>query len=41
MVEAGLDYQISQNGRLGLGYSGQLSRNDKDHAVTVSFSLGF
>ncbi|MCF5038600.1 autotransporter domain-containing protein, partial [Pseudomonas lactis] len=41
VVEAGLDYQISQNGRLGLGYSGQLSRNDKDHAVTVSFSLGF
>ena len=41
VVEAGLDYQISQNGKLGLGYSGQLSRNDKDHAVTVSFSLGF
>ncbi|WLH82387.1 autotransporter-associated beta strand repeat-containing protein [Pseudomonas sp. FP2338] len=41
VVEAGLDYQISQNGKLGLGYSGQLSRNDKDHAMTVSFSLGF
>ena len=32
-------YQISQNGRLGLGYSGQLSRNDKDHAVTVKLTL--
>ena len=41
VVEAGVDYQISQNGRLGLGYSGQLSRNDKDHAMTISFSLGF
>ncbi|TFY90662.1 transporter [Pseudomonas nabeulensis] len=41
VVEAGLDYQISANGKLGLGYSGQLSRNDKDHAVSVSFSLGF
>lgn len=41
VVEAGVDYQISQNGKLGLGYSGQLSRNDKDHAMTVSFSLGF
>ncbi|PIB43023.1 transporter [Pseudomonas sp. 2822-15] len=41
VVEAGLDYQISQNGKLGLGYSGQLSRNDKDHAMTISFSLGF
>lgn len=41
VVEAGVDYQISQNGKLGLGYSGQLSRNDKDHAMTISFSLGF
>ncbi|NWC94427.1 MULTISPECIES: hypothetical protein [unclassified Pseudomonas] len=29
------------NGKLGLGYSGQVSRNDKDHAMTISFSLGF
>ncbi|KAA6176805.1 transporter [Pseudomonas marginalis] len=41
VVEAGVDYQISPNGKLGLGYSGQLSRNDKDHAMTISFSLGF
>ncbi|WP_353049419.1 autotransporter outer membrane beta-barrel domain-containing protein [Pseudomonas fluorescens] len=41
VLEAGVDYQISANGRLGLGYSGQLSRNDKDHAMTVTFSLGF
>ncbi len=26
---------------LGLGYPGQRSRNDKDHAMTISFSLGF
>ena len=41
VVEAGVDYQISPDGKLGLGYSGQLSRNDKDHAMTISFSLGF
>ncbi|NMX68853.1 transporter [Pseudomonas sp. WS 5111] len=41
VVEAGVDYQISPNGKLGLGYSGQLSRNDKDHGMTISFSLGF
>ena len=41
VLEAGIDYQISPNGKLGLGYSGQVSRNDKDHAMTISFSLGF
>jgi fibronectin-binding autotransporter adhesin len=41
VVEVGMDYQISANGKLGIGYSGQLSHNDKDHAMTIGFSLGF
>ncbi|MHA6197227.1 autotransporter-associated beta strand repeat-containing protein [Pseudomonas wadenswilerensis] len=41
VVEAGLDVGVGSNGKLGLGYSGQLSSDNRDHAVTVSFSLGF
>jgi len=41
VVEAGLDLSIGQAGKLGLGYSGQLSSDTRDHAVTVSFSMGF
>lgn len=41
VVEAGVDLSIGQNGKLGLGYSGQLASESRDNAVTVSFSLGF
>lgn len=41
LVEAGLDYQISPTGKLGIGYSGQLSHDNRDHAMTLSFTLGF
>jgi len=41
VVEAGVDLGIGQNGKLGIGYSGQLASENRDHAVTVSFSLGF
>jgi hypothetical protein len=41
IVEAGVDFQISPTGKLGIGYSGQLSNDNNDHAMTVSFSLGF
>jgi hypothetical protein len=37
----GVDFQISPTGKLGIGYSGQLSNDNNDHAMTVSFSLGF
>ncbi|MHA6197230.1 autotransporter outer membrane beta-barrel domain-containing protein [Pseudomonas wadenswilerensis] len=41
VVEAGLDVGVGASGKLGLGYSGQLASGNRDHAVTVSFSLGF
>ncbi|MBK5516855.1 autotransporter domain-containing protein [Pseudomonas sp. TH10] len=41
LVEAGVDFQISPTGKLGVGYSGQLSKDSNDHAMTISFSLGF
>ena len=41
IVEAGVDFQISPAGKLGIGYSGQLSGQSNDHAMTISFSLGF
>ncbi|CAI8940665.1 fibronectin-binding autotransporter adhesin [Pseudomonas sp. IT-P176] len=41
LVEAGLDYQFSSAGKLGIGYSGQLSHDNKDQAMTISFTLGF
>lgn len=41
IVEAGVDFQISPTGKLGIGYSGQLSDDNNDHAMTISFSLGF
>ncbi|PKA68272.1 outer membrane autotransporter protein [Pseudomonas baetica] len=41
IVEAGVDFQISPTGKLGVGYSGQLSNDSNDHAMTISFSLGF
>ena len=41
VVEAGVDFQISPTGKLGIGYSGQLSNESNDHAMTISFSLGF
>lgn len=34
LVEVGLDYQISPAGKLGIGYSGQLSHDNRDHAMT-------
>ena len=37
----GVDFQISATGKLGIGYSGRLSNDNNDHAMTVSFSLGF
>ena len=41
VVEAGVDLSVGKAGKLGLGYSGQLASENRDHAVTVSFSLGF
>ncbi|MBV6288935.1 autotransporter domain-containing protein [Pseudomonas aegrilactucae] len=41
VVEAGFDVSVGKAGKLGLGYSGQLSSDSRDHAVTASFSLGF
>ena len=41
VIEAGLDLSVGKAGKLGLGYSGQLASENRDHAVTVSFSLGF
>ncbi|MHA6193129.1 autotransporter-associated beta strand repeat-containing protein [Pseudomonas wadenswilerensis] len=41
VLEAGVDLSIGQRGKLGVGYSGQLASENRDHAVTVSFSLGF
>lgn len=41
VVEAGLDVSVGAAGKVGLGYSGQLSSDNRDHAVTVSFSMGF
>ncbi|RLU10930.1 hypothetical protein CS076_11185 [Pseudomonas prosekii] len=41
LLEAGVDFQISPTGKLGLGYSGQVSGKNEDHAMTISFSLGF
>ena len=41
VVEAGFDVSVGKAGKLGLGYSGQLSSENRDHAITASFSLGF
>lgn len=41
VVEAGLDLAVGESGKLGIGYSGQLSNDARDHGVTVSFSMGF
>lgn len=41
VVEAGFDVSVGKAGKLGLGYSGQLSSDSRDHAITASFSLGF
>jgi outer membrane autotransporter protein len=41
VVEAGIDYSVGQSGKLGLGYSGQLSSENRDHGVVLSFSMGF
>lgn len=38
VLEAGLDVSAGAAGKLGLGYSGQLSSDNRDHAMTVSFS---
>ena len=41
VVEAGLDLSVGASGKLGVGYSGQLSSENRDHGVVVSFSMGF
>ncbi len=41
VIEAGLDVSVGAAGKLGVGYSGQLASDNRDHAVTVSFSMGF
>jgi outer membrane autotransporter protein len=41
VVEAGLDLSMGERGKLGIGYSGQLSKQARDHGVVVSFSMGF
>ncbi|KAF1019100.1 MAG: Extracellular serine protease [Pseudomonas sp.] len=41
VVEAGVDLAVGQSGKLGVGYSGQLSSENRDHGVVLSFSMGF
>ena len=41
LLEAGIDFQVSPTGKLGIGYSGQVSSDNNDHAMTISFSQGF
>lgn len=41
VVEAGVDLSVGASGKLGVGYSGQLSSENRDHGVVVSFSMGF
>ncbi len=41
VLEAGLDISVGAAGKLGIGYSGQLASEQRDHALTVSFSMGF
>lgn len=41
LLEAGLEYQITPAGKLGIGYSGQVSDKTKDHAMTLNFTLDF
>jgi len=41
VLEAGVDFQVSEAGKLGIGYSGQVSKESRDHAITISFSMGF
>jgi len=41
VLEAGVDFQVSEAGKLGIGYSGQVSKESRDHAMTISFSMGF
>ncbi|WP_415842709.1 autotransporter domain-containing protein [Pseudomonas reidholzensis] len=41
VVEAGVDLSVGESGKLGLGYSGQLSSESRDHGVVLSFSMGF
>ncbi|MGF0238008.1 autotransporter-associated beta strand repeat-containing protein [Rhodococcus sp. IEGM1300] len=41
LLEAGVDFQITPAGKLGIGYSGQVSSETNDHAMTISFSQSF
>jgi len=41
VVEAGLDLQLNKATRIGFGYSGQLSSQAKEHAVTLNFNMNF
>jgi len=41
LLEAGVDFQITPTGKLGIGYSGQLSSDNSDNAMTISYSLTF
>jgi outer membrane autotransporter protein len=41
LLEAGVDFQISPTGKLGIGYSGQVSSDNNDSAMTISFSQSF
>ena len=41
LLEAGVDFQITPTGKLGIGYSGQVSSDSHDSAMSISFSQSF
>lgn len=41
MVEAGLDVGLSARQSLGLGYSGELGSNSRNHAVIGQWQMRF
>jgi outer membrane autotransporter protein len=41
VVDAGLDFDVTANGKLGITYSGQLASDAQDHAVLGNLVIGF
>ncbi|PCM47175.1 transporter, partial [Pseudomonas fluorescens] len=41
LLEAGIDFQVTPTGKLGIGYSGQVSSDNNDSAFNISFSQSF
>ena len=38
---AGVDFRIGKNAALGVGYSGVIGKNNSDHGVKATLSVGF